>query len=180
MTCSIELKISWQQIVAGTFCVAEVVTNLLASHPGSLLLRTAPIAIRERISWTRNFLTTNPEFHGKEAIRITITNTTGHNEVGDLHGLARGEVRGGLARSDLLVQRLADLLGRPVVRAAETETTALGAALLAGLATDVYADIPEALSARRPGTRFDPSIPPGSRREARHTWSKAIERTKTA
>ena len=88
-------------------------------------------------------------------------------------------VDGGLAQSNLLVQRLADLLGRPVVRAAETETTALGAALLAGLATNVYADIPEALGARRPGTRFDPATTAESRLESRDTWSKAIQRTRS-
>lgn len=88
-------------------------------------------------------------------------------------------VDGGLAKSNLLVQRLADLLGRPVVRAAETETTALGAALLAGLATGVYAHIAEALSARRPGTRFEPMSTSESRLTARHTWTQAIQRTRT-
>lgn len=88
-------------------------------------------------------------------------------------------VDGGLAQSDLLVQRLADGLGRPVVRAAETETTAIGAALLAGLATGVYADIPEALATRVPGRTFEPAGPASDRAASRARWRQAIERTRT-
>src|SRR5690606_21686962 len=50
-------------------------------------------------------------------------------------------VDGGMARNDLFLQIQADVLGRPVVRPAEVETTALGAAFVAGLATGVWSDL---------------------------------------
>ncbi len=60
-------------------------------------------------------------------------------------GIALAELRvdGGASRSDLLMQMQADLLGTPVVRPRVTETTALGAAYLAGLATGYWADTEE-------------------------------------
>ncbi len=54
--------------------------------------------------------------------------------------LAELRVDGGAVANDLLMQLQADLLGVPVQRAAVRETTALGAAYLAGLATDVWSD----------------------------------------
>src|SRR6185436_14933575 len=57
-------------------------------------------------------------------------------------------VDGGAAANDLLMQIQADLLGIPVVRPRVIETTALGAALLAGLATGVWSDQNELARAR--------------------------------
>ena len=61
-------------------------------------------------------------------------------------GVAPSEIRvdGGAARNDLLLQFQADVLGMPVTRAEQTESTALGAALLAGLAVGVWKDEEEA------------------------------------
>ena len=65
-------------------------------------------------------------------------------------------VDGGAAVNDLLMQFQADVLGVPVVRPRVTETTALGAAYLAGLATGFWPS-PEALRAERKGdVRFEP------------------------
>ena len=75
-------------------------------------------------------------------------------------------VDGGLARSDLLLQRLADLSGRPVLRAAETETTALGAAFLAGLGAGVYDDASQLCRARRPAQALRARRRAGSSRAA--------------
>lgn len=86
-------------------------------------------------------------------------------------------VDGGLARSDLLMQSLADISGRPLLRAAEAETTALGAALLAGLASKVWGSPGEALSHAATPTRFAPKISAGERRRARDRWRNAIIRT---
>ena len=72
--------------------------------------------------------------------------------------LAALRVDGGAAVNNLLMQFQADLLGVPVVRPQVTETTALGAAYLAGLATGFWAS-PEELRAKRQGdVRFEPKM----------------------
>jgi len=87
-------------------------------------------------------------------------------------------VDGGAAVNDLLMQFQADLLGVPVVRPRVVETTALGAAYLAGLATGFWPS-PEALRAERKGdVRFEPRMPAGERDERRARWQKAVERAK--
>jgi glycerol kinase len=83
-------------------------------------------------------------------------------------------VDGGLARSDRIVQRLADLAGRPLLRAAETETTALGGAQLAGLATGVFASLDACRATLAPPTRFEPRASPEQRAGERERWAKAL------
>jgi glycerol kinase len=99
-----------------------------------------------------------------------------HSETGEpLHEL---RVDGGAAVNDLLMQFQADVLGVPVVRPRVTETTALGAAYLAGLATGFWAS-PDGLRAERKGdVRFEPKMAPGERAERRGRWQKAVERAK--
>jgi glycerol kinase len=88
-------------------------------------------------------------------------------------------VDGGAAVNDLLMQFQADVLGVPVVRPQVTETTALGAAYLAGLATGFWAS-PEALRTKRHGDeRFAPRMEAGERSERRARWKKAVERSKS-
>lgn len=84
---------------------------------------------------------------------------------------------GGLARSELLMRSLADLSGRSFSRAAEAETTALGAAYLAGLATGVWTSASEALATTAAPTRFDPGMEHGERDALRTRWRKALKRT---
>ncbi len=85
-------------------------------------------------------------------------------------------VDGGLARSTLLLQLLADLLGRELWRAAETETTALGAALLAGLGSGVLA-APEDVTARLGSPAvFRPRLDAGAREQQRAAWREAVTR----
>lgn len=84
---------------------------------------------------------------------------------------------GGLARSDLLMHSLANLSGRSFLRAAEAETTALGAAYLAGLATGVWNSAAEALATTGAPTRFDPDMKRGERDALRARWRNALERT---
>ncbi|MGA2752948.1 MAG: glycerol kinase GlpK [Terracidiphilus sp.] len=87
-------------------------------------------------------------------------------------------VDGGAAVNDLLMQFQADVLGVPVVRPRVTETTALGAAYLAGLATGFWAS-PDALRAERKGdVRFEPKMDATERSERRGRWQKAVERAK--
>jgi glycerol kinase len=85
-------------------------------------------------------------------------------------------VDGGLARSDRLLQSVADLTRRPVARPAEREATAVGAALLAGLGAGVWSDR-AALPARRSGTRvFRPQMPAAEARAARERWRAVVTR----
>ena len=92
--------------------------------------------------------------------------------------LAALRVDGGAAVNNLLMQFQADLLGVPVVRPQVTETTAMGAAYLAGLATGFWAN-PEALRARRQGdVRFEPKMDVTERAERRGLWQRAVERAK--
>ena len=87
-------------------------------------------------------------------------------------------VDGGAAVNDLLMQFQADILGVPVVRPRVTETTALGAAYLAGLATGFWPS-PDALRAERKGdVRFEPKMDATERAERRGHWQKAVERAK--
>src|ERR1039457_1248017 len=86
-----------------------------------------------------------------------------HSETGT--PLAALRVDGGAAVNDLLMQFQADVLGVPVVRPRVTETTALGAAYLAGLATGFWAG-PEELRTKRQGDkRFEPRMDPADRAE---------------
>ena len=84
-------------------------------------------------------------------------------------------VDGGAAANDFLMQFQADLLGRPVVRPANIETTALGAAYLAGLATGVWSGIAEIESFWKADRRFEPRLDAGRREELYAGWRRAVE-----
>jgi glycerol kinase len=85
-------------------------------------------------------------------------------------------VDGGAARNNLLMQMQADLLGVPVVRPAITETTALGAAFLAGLAVGVWPDTHALRSQWREEQRFEPAAD-ADIRDRRARWRAAVERS---
>jgi len=87
-------------------------------------------------------------------------------------------VDGGAARNDLLMQFQADLVGVPVVRPAVTETTALGAAYLAGLAVGFWSGTEEIASLWRVERRFEPQIAAGKRDALVAEWKRAVERAK--
>ncbi len=94
------------------------------------------------------------------------------------HELAELRVDGGATANDLLMQFQADLLGVPVVRPRVLETTALGAAYLAGLATGVWRNADEIASQWRRERLFEPRM---SRDEAKSRlagWLRAVERAK--
>ena len=87
-------------------------------------------------------------------------------------------VDGGAARNDLLMQFQADLLGIPVVRPAVTETTALGAAYLAGLAVGFWKSPEEIARHWRVERRFEPRMAAGRAAALRERWNRAVERAK--
>ena len=88
-------------------------------------------------------------------------------------------VDGGLARSEVLLQSLADLGGREVQRAAETEATAVGAAHLAGLATGVFASPEACQSTVASTTSFAPAWDRARRSRARERWGQVVARARS-
>ena len=93
--------------------------------------------------------------------------------------LAALRVDGGAAVNNLLMQFQADVLGVPVVRPQVTETTAMGAAYLAGLATGFWAGPEELRSKRQNDERFEPKMEPSVRAGRRAEWQRAVERAKS-
>jgi glycerol kinase len=91
------------------------------------------------------------------------------------------EVRadGGAARNDMLMQFQADLLGVPVVRPRVTETTALGAAYLAGLAVGFWDSREEIAAQWQAERRFEPTMPDARREEAMTRWARAVAHAKS-
>jgi glycerol kinase len=87
-------------------------------------------------------------------------------------------VDGGAATNDTLMQFQADLLGVPVVRPAITETTALGAAYLAGLAVGFWPSVDAVTGQWRVDRRFEPAMPPAAAAALRERWTAALERSK--
>lgn len=92
------------------------------------------------------------------------------------HPLSELRVDGGAARNDLLMQFQADLLGVPVVRPRVTETTALGAAYLAGLAVGFWQDEAELAALWQAERRFAPNMPETRRAALFGEWHRAVER----
>jgi len=86
-------------------------------------------------------------------------------------------VDGGASQNGLLLQLQADLLRIPVVRSQVAETTALGAAYLAGLAVGYWRNLNEITSKWNEDRRFTPSMKPALRKTLCAGWSKALERS---
>ncbi|MXO74291.1 glycerol kinase GlpK [Altererythrobacter aerius] len=88
-------------------------------------------------------------------------------------------IDGGMAANDWLCQFIADMLGVTVERPAHLETTALGAAFLAGLAMGVWRDLDTLAGLVRATDRFVPAMADDRRAELRRGWHAAISRTLT-
>ncbi len=95
-------------------------------------------------------------------------------------GIALRELRvdGGASGNNMLMQIQADLLGAPVVRPAVTETTALGAAYLAGLAVGFWDSVEEITGQWQVDRRFEPAMAQPAVRALRERWSAAVGRSK--
>ncbi|WP_338035971.1 glycerol kinase GlpK [Halorhodospira abdelmalekii] len=85
---------------------------------------------------------------------------------------------GGAAANDLLLQTQADLLGVPVVRPATFETTALGAAYLAGLATGFWADEAQLAAQWQVARRFEPQCSRDQAQQRLEQWHRAVARAR--
>lgn len=86
------------------------------------------------------------------------------------------KVDGGASANNLLMQMQADFLNRPIIRPEMTETTALGAGLLAGLSAGVFSDLDEIRKTWRENARFESTISTASRRAHLQLWAEGIKR----
>ncbi len=90
---------------------------------------------------------------------------------------ARLQVDGGASANGFLMQFQADITDIPVVRPVVLETTALGAALLAGLGAGVYGSLEETAAVWKPDLTFTPKMDEATRRLQRKGWQKAVARS---
>jgi glycerol kinase len=95
-------------------------------------------------------------------------------------GIALRELRvdGGATANNLLMQIQADLLGVPVVRPKVTETTALGAAYLAGLACGLWRDEAEIAALWSRDRVFEPILSRDAAKASLGEWKRAVERSR--
>ena len=95
-------------------------------------------------------------------------------------GLTLSELRvdGGATANNLLMQFQADILGVPVVRPKVAETTALGAAYLAGLAVGYWRDAGDLAANWQVDRRFEPAMSRDQAASLMAGWTRAVERAK--
>jgi len=95
-------------------------------------------------------------------------------------GIRLKELRadGGASANNFLMQFQADIVGRTIRRPVIRETTALGAAYLAGLATGVWRSREEIARQWTPDRRFDPALSPEERARLQRGWTRAVDRAK--
>ncbi|MGK5450673.1 glycerol kinase GlpK [Streptomyces radiopugnans] len=87
------------------------------------------------------------------------------------------KVDGGMTANGLLMQHQADVLGVPVIRPVISETTCLGAAYAAGLATGVWSDLEELRAHWKKDAEWTPRMDAGLREREHRNWRKAVERS---
>ncbi|MDX6351696.1 MAG: glycerol kinase [Streptomyces sp.] len=87
------------------------------------------------------------------------------------------KVDGGMTANNLLMQHQADVLGVPVVRPRVSETTCLGAAYAAGLATGVWPDLDTLKAHWQKDAEWTPAMPEREREREYRRWRKAVERS---
>jgi len=113
-----------------------------------------------------------------EGIAFQVTDVLTAMEADSGIKLAGLRADGGASANNLLMQFQADLLGVPVVRASNKETTAMGAAYLAGLAVDYFKSTDEIASNWGSDRTFEPKMGSDERQKLRASWSKALDRAK--
>ncbi len=111
-----------------------------------------------------------------EAIAFQVADVVEAMQSDSGSSIAELRVDGGAARNDLLMQLQADILGVPVVRPTITETTALGAAYLAGLAVGFWPGEAELARHWTVDRRFEPGMADARREGLLHDWRRALER----
>jgi glycerol kinase len=96
-------------------------------------------------------------------------------------GIRIGELKvdGGAVVNDLLMQFQADLIGIPVIRPENIETTALGAAYLAGLATGFWNSVDEIRQQWAMDRNFSSKVSEDKRQALKKEWEKAVSRSRS-
>jgi glycerol kinase len=89
------------------------------------------------------------------------------------------KVDGGASANDLLMQIQADVLGVPVVRPTNVETTVLGAAYLSGIASGVWESREDVRETWKVDRRFEPALNADERQDAYHRWQQAVARSRS-
>jgi glycerol kinase len=113
-----------------------------------------------------------------ESIAFQVADVLGAMDRATKHPSKELRVDGGAAANDLLMQFQADLLGIPVLRPGIVETTALGAAYLAGLATGFWPDIEAIAATREEAAIFVPRAERATMAKLQAKWRDAVERSK--
>ena len=95
-------------------------------------------------------------------------------------GIEIEEIRvdGGASRNDFLMQFQADVLGKRIVRPSILETTALGAAYMAGLAVDFWSGRKELAQLRRTDRVYEPGMDGAERERLYREWRMAVDRSR--
>ena len=83
-------------------------------------------------------------------------------------------IDGGMSANNWIAQDLADILGIRVERPADVETTALGAAMLAGVGCGLYGSLAQAAAMRRDAASFRPAMPPAARDQRLALWQATL------
>lgn len=111
-----------------------------------------------------------------EGIGFQVADLVGAMEKDSGRKISILRVDGGASASDLLMQTQADLLGLAVERPKNIETTALGAAMLAGLGAGLWPDVDALAQIREVDRKFAPTITIKDRRTRTRVWKKAVKR----
>ena len=90
------------------------------------------------------------------------------------------KVDGGMAQNGLFLQRLADILGLPILRPKMAESTAFGAACLAGIGCGTYASLDEVAGLWKPDARYEPRLDAATRERELTGWREAVKRVRTS
>lgn len=122
---------------------------------------------------------------GAEIVRACLeamayqTHDLGTAMIADGATIERLRIDGGMARNDWLAQDLAEVLDRPIERPRATETTALGAALLAGLGAGLYPSLDAVSDVWQAERSFMPQMSDAARTERLAGWHQAIARIRS-
>ena len=152
-------------------------TNSTATHT-TYCLEASVFMGGATIQWLRdglNIIRTAPEVEGIALQVVDVFNAMAKDS-----GISLAELRvdGGASQNNLLMQMQADFLGIPVVRPHVTETTALGAAYLAGLATGIWSDTRAIAAHWSVQQRFEPNMSAENRAAKLARWHQALSRAK--
>ena len=112
-----------------------------------------------------------------ESIAYQVSDVLSAMEADSKKALSSLKVDGGASANNFLMQFQADIMGIPVIRPACVETTALGAAYLAGLSSGFWKDLAELKKCMEAPSVFEPSLASEERKKLISGWKKAVGRT---